>query len=65
MRYKINMAEKEMQEVPETTSSKTMVDIIKSKLTKIEYLIMTHHITELVKKQMKEELRQELKAKKK
>ena len=51
------MAETEMQEVPETTSGKTIMDVIKSKLTKIEYLVFTHNITELVKKQMKQELR--------
>ena len=60
------MGSTELEEVTtEPTSGKTMMDVIKNKLTKIEYLIMTHHITELVKKQMKEELRQELKAKKK
>ena len=36
---------------------KNMMDIIKSKLTPIEYLIFTHNITELVKKELKKEFK--------
>jgi hypothetical protein len=51
MKYKFSTKETKMEEVKPT--SKNMMDIIKSKLTPIEYLIFTHNITELVKKELK------------
>jgi len=55
MKYKFSTKKTEMEEVK--PKSKNMMDIIKSKLTPIEYLIFTHNITELVKKELKEELK--------
>ena len=51
MKYRLKMGDVKMEEVKETP--KNMMDIIKSKLTPIEYLIFTHNITELVKKELK------------
>ena len=55
MKYRLKMNSSEMEEVK--PKSKNMMDIIKSKLTPIEYLIFTHNITELVKKELKAELK--------
>jgi len=55
MKYRLKMNSSEMEEVK--PKSKNMMDIIKSKLTPIEYLIFTYNITELVKKELKEEFK--------
>jgi len=55
MKYKFSTKETELEEVKPT--SENMMDIIKSKLTPIEYLILTHSITEQVKKELKQELK--------
>jgi len=55
MKYRLKMNSSEMEEVK--PKSKNMMDIIKSKLTPIEYLIFTYNITELVKKELKEDLK--------
>jgi len=55
MKYKFSTKETELEEVKPT--SKNMMDIIKSKLTPIEFVILVHEI--------KKELKQELKINKK
>ena len=56
MKYHFKMSEVKMEEVKEPKPT-NMMDIIKSKLTPIEMLVFTHNIKELMKKELREEVK--------
>jgi len=45
MKYHVKMVE--------SKPKKTQIELIKEKLSKIEYLVLVHHIKEIVKKELK------------
>ena len=57
MKYHFKMSEVKMEEVTTEPKQKTIMDIIKSKLTPIEMLVFSHNIKELMKKELREEVK--------
>ena len=57
MKYRIKMGSTELEEVTTEPKQKTIMDIIKEKLTPIEMLVFSHNIKELMKKELKQELK--------
>jgi len=51
MKYKFSTKDIELKEV--VPVKKTQIELIKEKLSKIEYVVLVHHIKEIVKKELK------------